>query len=77
MKKYLLSYLKCIDTLFSKKLNEFNNKDCSINKVYLDGMTDNYINNTKKERIIIDYIAGMTDDYINEEYRKMCENEKI
>ena len=73
----LANYEEIFTKLFDYYLKEFNNKDCSINKVYLDGMTDDYINNTKKERIIIDYIAGMTDDYINEEYRKMCENEKI
>ena len=76
-KQSLANYEKIFTELFNYYYKEFDNKKNSINKVYLDGMTKEYIENNKKERIIIDYLAGMTDDYIKEEYRKMCENEKI
>ena len=76
-KETLAKYEEIFTKLFDYYLKEFNNKNCSINSIYLNGMSKDYINNTKKERIIIDYLAGMTDDFIKEEYRKMCENEKV
>ena len=36
-------------------------------------MTEEYKNNTTKERIVIDYIAGMTDDYFTKEYIKIID----
>ena len=45
-----------------------NNKESSIYKVYLNNMDNSYIENTKKERIVIDYIAGMTDNFFISEY---------
>ena len=32
-------------------------------------MSEKYLKNTTKERIVIDYIAGMTDDYFIREYK--------
>ena len=34
-------------------------------------MSNEYKENTKKERIVIDFIAGMTDDYFMREYKKL------
>ena len=31
-------------------------------------MSEEYLNNTKTERKVIDYLAGMTDDFILKEY---------
>lgn len=47
---------------YLKDLKE-NNKDSVIFKVFLNNMSKTYIENTAKERIVIDFIAGMTDDY--------------
>ena len=41
-----------------------------IYKVFLNNMCDEYKNNTKKERIVIDYLSGMTDRYIEAQYKK-------
>lgn len=64
-------YTDIYNTLFEYYLSHFDDKNCSINKVYLKNMDNNYLKNTTKERIIIDYIAGMTDDYIVKEYKKI------
>lgn len=49
------------------------NLETNIYKVYLNNMTEEYKNNTTKERIVIDYIAGMTDDYFTKEYMKIID----
>ncbi len=56
--------------VFNKCLYIINNNLTAYNiyKVFLDKMTDEYINNNSKERIIIDYIAGMTDQFFLSEY---------
>ncbi len=46
-----------------------NNKEANINKYFLNGMSEDYLNTTSNERKVIDYIAGMTDDYIVKEYK--------
>ena len=46
-------------------------KDNLIYTLYLDGMTEEYINNTSNARKIIDYISGMTDDFFLEEFHKL------
>lgn len=46
-------------------------KDNLIYTLFLDGMTEEYINNTSNARKIIDYISGMTDDFFLEEYEKL------
>lgn len=48
-----------------------NRCDSSIFQVFLDGMNQEYINNTSSVRKVIDYIAGMTDDYFIHEYNKI------
>ena len=60
---YLLfdTYLKAL------KENDITN---DIFTKYLFLMCDDYINNTTKERIVIDFIAGMTDRYMFSEYEK-------
>lgn len=37
---------------------------------FLDGMTEDYIENTKDERKVIDFLAGMTDEYFISCYQK-------
>ena len=61
------------NTLFDKYLNDLNtnNTSSSIYKVFLKGMTTNYLENTTNERKIIDYIAGMTDDYMLKEFNNL------
>ena len=58
-------YKKGMNSLFEKYLNdiESENKKSDIYKIFLDGMNEEYITNTKPKRIVIDYIAGMTDEY--------------
>ena len=69
-------YSNAFESLFEKYLSDLNtnNKERSIYKVYLNNMDNSYIENTKKERIVIDYIAGMTDNFFISEYNKciMC-----
>lgn len=57
-------------TVFDKSLEAVKNKDMnnSIYRVYLSGMSDEYLNNTTNERKVIDYIAGMTDDFFVNQY---------
>ena len=63
-------YSNAFESLFEKYLSDLNtnNKESSIYKVYLNNMDNSYIENTKKERIVIDYIAGMTDNFFISEY---------
>lgn len=63
-------YTKVFNELFNYYLANIDNPNCSINKVFLNGMTKEYLNNTKKERMIIDYLAGMTDEFILREYNE-------
>lgn len=48
-----------------------NNKDALINKVFLNKMCKDYLENTSNERKVIDYIAGMTDDYFIKQYNNI------
>ena len=50
-----------------------NDVNSSIYKVYLSGMSSDYLKNNSLERIVIDYIAGMTDDYFLKEYSKIVD----
>ena len=63
-------YKKAFNTLFDKYLDDLeeNNYSSSIFNVYLNNMDNKYIENTSKERIVIDYISGMTDDFFMREY---------
>ena len=63
-------YTNVFNELFAYYLENIDNPECSINKIFLNGMSEDYLNSTRKERMIIDYLAGMTDDFILREYKK-------
>ena len=54
---------------YLKAIEENDTKNDIISK-YLSVMSDEYIKNNSKERIVIDFIAGMTDRYMFSEYEK-------
>ena len=58
-------YREGMNNIYNEALNDIinDNKDSDIYKIYLNEMDSNYLNNTSKERMVIDYIAGMTDDF--------------
>lgn len=56
-------YEKLLDILYKEDKNH------NIYTNYLNNMSEKYLKNTTKERIVIDYIAGMTDDYFIREYK--------
>ena len=64
-------YTLVFNEVFEYCLNNINNEESNINKVFLSNMSDNYNNNTSNVRKVIDYIAGMTDDFIIKEYNKI------
>ena len=68
-------YKEMFEIVFKKNLEYLKkeDKEKDIHKVYLNKMTEEYKNNTTKERIVIDYIAGMTDDYFTKEYMKIID----
>ena len=68
-------YKEMFEIVFKKNLEYLKkeDKEKDIHKVYLNKMTEDYKNNTTKERIVIDYIAGMTDDYFTKEYMKIID----
>ncbi len=53
----------------SLKSIELNDTESNIYKVFLNHMSDYYLENTSNSRKVIDYIAGMTDDFIVKEYK--------
>ncbi len=65
--------VEMFNVLFDGLYNVLENKeyDNNIYKSYLDGMNEEYRNNTSNARIVIDYIAGMTDDFFTSEYEKI------
>ena len=69
-KEELDNYKKMFNELFTYYLNALENHDneCSIYKVFLNDMCDEYLINTTNVRKVIDFIAGMTDDYFVNEY---------
>ena len=58
-------YREGMNNIYNEVINDIinDNKDSDIYKIYLNEMDSNYLNNTSKERMVIDYIAGMTDDF--------------
>ena len=72
-KEQIKLYEDMFNKVFITYLNDIknNNKDSRIFKIYLDGMSDEYLNKTTPERKVIDYIAGMTDDFIISEYKEI------
>lgn len=71
--KELNYYEEMYNTLFLSYKKALEDKDTSndIYKIFLDDMTDNYLNNTSNERKVIDYLAGMTDDYFINRYNEI------
>ena len=69
----LKTYEEMYNSLFKSCLKALNNNNLEddIYKIFLNNMSNDYKNNTKKERIVIDYIAGMTDDFFINEYNKI------
>lgn len=67
----LAFYDKVFNELFLYYRDNIEDEECSINKVFLSSMNEEYLNNTSTERKIIDYLAGMTDDFILKEYDMM------
>lgn len=70
-KEQLEYYKKVFNEVFLYYLNNIDDKNNNINKVFLDEMNDNYLKNTSSVRKVIDYIAGMTDDFIIKEHNKI------
>lgn len=66
MKDYA-KYEKGMTKLFNKYLDEINDKNSIINKMFLSSKSKKYIENTSDKRKVIDFIAGMTDNlFLNE-----------
>lgn len=67
-----------IRTLYKKYIIDLeeNNQDSTINKSYLNFMTEKYKKYNTKERIVLDYIAGMTDEYCASQYEQYINNQK-
>lgn len=64
-------YKKVFNDLFIYYRDNINDKNCSINSVFLNNMAKKYLENTSVERKVIDYLAGMTDEFIIREYKKL------
>ena len=71
--KEISYYEEMYNTLFKHYKNaiEKEDKKNDIYTVFLDDMTDIYINNTSNVRKVIDYISGMTDDYFINRYNEI------
>lgn len=67
--KYIEEIFRCV---FKENLKNLeNNKDSDIYKIYLNDMSEDYINRTSNDRIVLDYIAGMTDEFFEYQYEKI------
>ena len=66
-------YEEMYNTLFKNYKKALEEKDTSndIYKIFLNDMTDDYLNNTSDSRKVIDYLAGMTDDYFINRYNEI------
>lgn len=71
--KELNYYEEMYNTLFLSYKKALEEKDTSndIYKIFLDDVTNDYLNNTSNERKVIDYLAGMTDDYFINRYNEI------
>lgn len=56
--------------LFEYYLKNIKDKENDINKIFLNDMSENYINNTNDARKVIDYLSGMTDEFFMKQYEK-------
>lgn len=63
-------YTKVFNELFIYYKENINDKENSINKIFLNAMSKEYLESTSDNRKVIDYIAGMTDEFILREYEK-------
>lgn len=61
--------------VFKNCLNDIktNNRNGHIYTVFLNDMSDDYLQKTTDERKVIDYIAGMTDDFLVSEYNSIVD----
>ena len=68
-------YKLMFETVFNYSLEALNreNKNASIYKVFLNGISETYLKNTTKERMVIDFIAGMTDEYLVKQFNYIKE----
>ena len=64
-------YKKAFNELFIYYKDNIDDKNCSINYVFLNNMDKDYLKNTSNERKVIDFISGMTDEFILREYKKL------
>ena len=69
----IANWQKMFETVFDYSLKAIKEKNIKtdIYKVFLNDMSDDYLNNTSDERKVIDFIAGMTDNFLVNEYRKI------
>lgn len=69
----LLLYEDMFRKVFNKCLHDIktNNLNGHIYTIFLEDMSEEYLNHTSDERKVIDYIAGMTDDFIVSEYNEI------
>lgn len=63
-------YKSVMNELFLYYRDNIEDQENSINKVFLQSMSEKYLKETSTNRKVIDYMAGMTDDYILKEYDK-------
>ena len=65
IKKNLATIKKLFKWLFEKYLSDLENENHSsvIFTRFLKDMSENYVNNNRKEEIVRDFISGMTDQY--------------
>jgi dGTPase len=73
--KQINQYKLMFETVFNYSLEALNkeNKNASIYKVFLNGISEAYLKNTTKERMVIDFIAGMTDEYLVKQFNYIKE----
>ena len=71
--KEIRYYEEMYTTLFNyyKKALDKNDISNDIYRIFLNGMSEDYLNNTSNVRKVIDYIAGMTDDYFINRYNEL------
>lgn len=67
-------YQEMYDSVFYNYMKALENEDKSsdIYKVFLNGMTEEYLTNTTNARKVIDYMSGMTDDYFINRYNEIA-----
>lgn len=71
--KEIRYYDEMYNTLFESYKKALDNNELSndIYTMFLNGMNEEYLQNTRNARKVIDYIAGMTDDYFINRYNEI------